>query len=126
MARPRLPKARALVEGRHIVHPERHKRRNEPTAGELGDAPEWMSALQAEAWDDFAAEAPWLNYSHRALVEIASTMRARFASGEECGVQALGLLRLCLGQMGMTPVDASKISWSPDEKDPDDDIFDGP
>ena len=75
MARPRLPKARALVEGRHIVHPERHKRRNEPTAGELGDAPEWMSALQAEAWDDFAAEAPWLNFSHRALVEIASVMK---------------------------------------------------
>jgi hypothetical protein len=115
-----------MVAGRHIVHPERHKRRNEPTAGELGNAPEWMSTLQAEAWDDFAAEAPWLNYSHRALVEIASTMRARFASGDECGVQALWLLRLCLGQMGMTPTDASKISWSPDEKDPDDDIFDGP
>jgi len=120
MARPRLPKARALVEGRHIVHPERHKRRNELTAGELGDAPEWMSALQAEAWDDFAAEAPWLNFSHRALVEIASVMRARLTSGEEVGVQALGLLRLCLGQMGLTPTDASRVAWAPDEDDPDD------
>jgi hypothetical protein len=112
-----------MVEGRHIVHPERHKRRNEPTAGELGDAPKWMTEAQAEAWEDFAAEAPWLNFSHRALVEIASIIRARLTSGEECGIQALGLLRLCLGQMGMTPTDASKINWAPDEDDEDDDIF---
>jgi hypothetical protein len=83
-----------------------------------------MSALQAEAWDDFAAEAPWLNFSHRCLVSIASVMRARLTTGEECGIQALGLLRLCLGQMGLTPTGASKISWSPDEDDEDDDIFD--
>jgi hypothetical protein len=60
-----------------------------------------------------------LNFSHRALVEIASVMRARLASGHEVGVQALGLLRLCLGQMGATPADASKIAWSPEEG-PDD------
>ena len=51
-------------------------------------------------------------------------MLARLRSGEEIGVQALGLLRLCLGQMGMTPVDASKISWAPPDDDDDDDIFD--
>ena len=62
---------------------------------------------------------PWLNYSHRGLVEIASIMRARLASGEEVGLQALGLLRLCLGSMGATPTDASKINWAPDEE-PDD------
>jgi hypothetical protein len=116
LARPRIPKARALVEGRDLVHPERHKRRNEPTAAPLGRPPKWMSETQAAAWRTFEAEAPWLNYSHRGLVEIASTVRARLASGQDVGVQAMGLLRLCLGSMGMTPVDSSKVSWAPEEE----------
>jgi hypothetical protein len=119
LPRPRIPKSRALVEGRDLVHPERHRRRNEPTSAPLGTPPKWMSETQATAWRDFEAEAPWLNYSHRCLVGIASTVRARLASGEECGVQALSLLRLCLGSMGMTPTDASKVGWAAEE-DPDD------
>jgi hypothetical protein len=78
-----------------------------------------MNEAQAIAWRDFESEAPWLNYSQRCLVGIASVMRARLVSGEEVGVQALGLLRLCLGSMGMTPADTSKISWAPEEE-PDD------
>lgn len=119
MPRPRIPKSRALIEGRDLAHPERHRRRNEPTAAPLGKPPKWMSSTQATAWRTFEAEAPWLNFSHRALVEIASTVRARLASGEDVGVQAMGLLRLCLGSMGLTPADASKVSWGPEEE-PDD------
>jgi len=119
MPKPRLPRAKALVEGRHLIHPERHKRRNEPTAAPLGAPPSWMTKAQATAWRTFEAEAPWLNYSHRGLVEIASVVRARLASGEEVGVQAMSLLRLCLGSMGATPVDASKVAWSV-EDEPDD------
>lgn len=78
-----------------------------------------MSDVQKKCWAEFEAEAPWLNYSHRALLEIACTVRARFSSGEKVGIQALGLLRLCLSSMGLSPVDASKISWAPAEE-PDD------
>ena len=78
-----------------------------------------MSDVQKKSWTEFEAEAPWLNYSHRSLVEIASTVRARLTSGEEVGVQALSLLRLCIGSMGLSPVDASKISWAPQDE-PDD------
>jgi hypothetical protein len=119
LPKPRLPKAKAIVEGRDIVHPERHRRRNEPTAAPLGKPPRWMSDAQKKSWTEFEGEAPWLNYSHRGLVEIACTVRARLSSGEEVGIQALGLLRLCIGSMGLSPVDASKISWKPEE-DPDD------
>lgn len=119
MPRPRTPRSRALVEGRDLVHPERHRRRNEPTAAPLGKAPKWLNEMQAIAWRDFEAEAPWLNYSHRCLVGIASVMRARLASGEECGVQALGLLRLCLGSMGATPSDASKVTLPDDDEEDD-------
>lgn len=123
MPRNRTPKAKALIEGRHLIHPERHKHRNEPTASPLGRPPKWMNPTQVQAWQTFEAEAPWLNYSHRALVEIASVVRARLAAGEEVGVQALGLLRLCIGSMGATPTDASKVTL-PDNDEDDDDLLD--
>jgi hypothetical protein len=122
LPRARIPKARALVEGKDLVHPERHRRRNEPTAAPLGKPPKWMSQEQAVVWRTFEGEAPWLNYSHRGLVEIATVVRARLASGEDVGVQALGLLRLSLGSMGLTPTDASKVNWAPEE--PEDDLLD--
>jgi hypothetical protein len=122
LPRNRIPKARALIEGRDLVHPERHRNRNEPTSAPLGKAPKWMTPAQADVWRTFEGEAPWLNYSHRGLVEISSVVRARLASGEDVGMQAMGLLRLCLGSMGLTPADASKVAWAPEE--PEDDLLD--
>jgi hypothetical protein len=84
-----------------------------------------MGREQKTAWETFSDELPWLNHSHRALVEIASTVRARVITGEDVGVHALGLLRQCLGAMGATPSDASKITL-PDEEttaDPADKYF---
>jgi hypothetical protein len=79
---------------------------------------------QLDAWETFSDELPWLNHSHRALVEIASTVRARVIAGEDVGVHALGLLRNCLGQMGATPSDSSKITMPDEEiKDPADKYF---
>lgn len=83
-----------------------------------------MPEDQAEAWRQFARELPWLNESHRALMEITVTIRARVISGQDVGIQALNLLRLCLGQLGATPVDASKITVPDDgEEDPDEEFF---
>ena len=121
MPRPRKPAAKALVEGRHLINAGRYKR-NEPTADAIGDPPKWLTEAQAEAWREFAGELPWLNRSHRALLEVACTVRARLRSGEEIGTKALSLLRLCLGSMGATPADASKVSWATEE--PNDDLLD--
>jgi len=49
-------------------------------------------------------------------MEIACVVRARLQSREEVGTKALSLLRLCLGSMGATPADASKVSWAPEER----------
>ncbi|SDP46945.1 hypothetical protein SAMN05428967_2259 [Phyllobacterium sp. YR620] len=124
MARPRKPKAIALVEGRDLTHPTRYNGRNDPSAATLGPPPRWLTAEQAEAWRDFDSEMPWLRESHRAFMGIASILRARLAAGGDVGVQAMNLLRLCLGQMGATPADFAKIGWSPDTDSPDEDIFD--
>lgn len=124
MARPRLPRAKAEIEGRDKKDPQRFKNRKEPhSAGELGDPPEWMGGEQRATWKIFQREIPWLTASHRGLVEIATIIRARLTSGEEVGVQALNLLRQCLGSMGATPSDASKVSL-PDDDEDNDDILD--
>jgi hypothetical protein len=77
-----------------------------------------------DAWAEFEAELPWLNRSHRCLVGIASIARAELASG--CAdAKMLNLLRQCLGQMGASPADASKITMPGEDKavDPADKYF---
>lgn len=124
MAQPRVPRAKAAIEARDVKNPQRFKNRKEPQSpGELGAPPEWMGGEQRAVWKIFQREIPWLTESHRGLVEIATIIRARLASSEEVGVQALNLLRQCLGQMGATPSDASKVTLPEDDED-DDDILD--
>jgi hypothetical protein len=120
MPRPRTPLVKAKATGRVLHDPKRFKNRKEPPSqGPLGKPPKWMkSATQIEAWSTFADELPWLNHSHRALAGIASDIRGKLMAGEDVSVNGLNLLRLCLSQMGATPVDASKIS-SPDDDDSD-------
>ncbi len=123
MARPRKPKTIALVEGRDQINPSRYRSRNDPSASPLGEPPEWLTEAQCDAWQEFNCEMPWLRESHRAFIGIAAILRARLAGAGDMGVQAMNLLRLCLGQMGATPTDFGKIGWSPETDDPDDHIF---
>jgi hypothetical protein len=126
MARPRTPKAKAAVTGQATVRRKKFEERVEPTVSDdLGEPPAWMLEGQKLAWRTIAQEIPWLNASHRALVEIASYVRGRLMAGEDVGVQALNLLRQCLGQMGATPADASKAGAKPggEEEDPADKYF---
>jgi hypothetical protein len=62
----------------------------------------------------------WLNSSHRAVVGIASQLLSKLIANEEISVDGLTLLRLCLSQLGATPVDASKITLPDEEEDHED------
>lgn len=118
MPRPRKSLAQARVSGAYAKNPGRYKRRNEPRVGEpIGDPPDWMTPAQKVAWRQYAAALPWLNYSHRCMLEITSYLAARMAAGE-LGVSGMNLLRQCLGQLGATPADASKVQQFDDEDDP--------
>lgn len=126
MARPRTPKAKAAATGADRKNKGRFADRAEPVIDtDLGEPPVWMKDGQKEAWKIISEEIPWLNNSHRALVEIASHIRGRLMAGEDVGVQALNLLRQCLGQMGATPADSSKAGGKPDGEttDPADKYF---
>ena len=126
MANHRTPREKAKATGQAYKNKKRFEDRHEPAGtGDLGGPPEWMPAQQKLAWKTIASEIPWLNSSHRALVEIASYVRGRLMANEDVGVQALNLLRQCLGQMGATPADASKAGAKPsdEEQDPADQYF---
>lgn len=128
MPAPRKPKAAAELDASDVKNPQRFKNRNEPTVTDpVGEPPEWIVDNELTrartAWNTFTDEIPWLNRSHRSFLEIASNIRGRLMTGNEVGVQALQLLRQCLGQMGATPADASKIT-APDGEDEKDDILD--
>lgn len=131
MARPRTPKAKAVVTGQAAVRRKKFEERNEPVVSdELGDPPTWIvdsdTNRAREAWQTLRTDIPWLNSSHRILVATASNILGRMIAGQDCGVQAMNLLRQCLGQMGATPADASKAGAKPDgeSKDPADEFFD--
>lgn len=130
MARPRTPKAKAAVTGQAAVRRKKFEGRNEPTVEvPLGDPPDWLTdsdKSQARvAWNTIRTDIPWLNSSHRILVATASNILGRMIAGQDVGVQAMNLLRQCLGQMGATPADASKAGAKPDgeSKDPADEFF---
>jgi hypothetical protein len=120
MARPRTPKAKAKVTGQSAVRRKKFDERVEPkVAGDVGEPFVWLNENAQKAWREIIAEVPWLNSSHRGFLAIAASIRGRMIAGEECGVQALNLLRQCYGQMGATPADASKAGVKPDEESED-------
>lgn len=129
MARPRVPRAKAAVEGSDKINPGRFKNRTEPKVNDaLGAPPPWLkdtaTCKAKRAWQLFANELPWLNSSHRTIVGMAALIQGRIMADQEIGVQAMNLLRQCLGQMGATPADASKVTIPDGEdSDPDAAIF---
>ena len=117
--------AKAVATGRVFHDPKRFENRKEPAfTGPLGPPPAWLKKAAGDAWEAFDDELPWLNRSHRCIVGIASIARAEHAAG--CAdTKMLNLLRQCLGQLGATPSDASKITLpnDEDERDPSDKYF---
>lgn len=126
MARNRIPSAKAKAIGAAAKNPQRFRDRKEPKATKaLGDCPDWFDIVQASMWEGFKVELPWLTESDRAVMEIASVLRAQLkASPADIGAGKLNLLRLCLAQLGATPADRSKIGVGDgEEQDPDDAFF---
>lgn len=126
MPRARTPAAKAEATGAAAKNPQRHRDRKTPKpTSKLGRHPAWFDEIQASMWEGFKAELPWLTESDRAVMEIASVLRAQLKLQPlDMGVSKLNLLRLCLAQLGATPADRSKIAGGDDEEtDPDDRFF---
>ena len=112
--RPRMPEAAARASGAWVKNPKRAEGRKEPKVKALGPAPGYLSPAEAEAWNMFAEEIPWLGAPDRALIVQACRLRARLIENT-LPLSAFGELRQVLSQMGATPAARSKVQASPDE-----------
>lgn len=128
MPRPRLPVAKAAVSGAAMAHPERHRDRKVPRGTRpIGDAYKSMTPGQVLAWEEFRAELPWLNSSHRALLQVACILRARLNDDSDIGVNQLQTYSAILSKLAATPTDESKVTMPDgDETDPADQFFGRP
>lgn len=128
MARPRLPAAKAEVSGAALKDAGRFADRKAPKGTRpLGNAYKSMTPGQVEAWEEFRAELPWLNSSHRALLQIACILRARINADSEIGVNQLQTYSAILSKLAATPVDETKVSHGDDgDEDPADAYFGRP
>jgi hypothetical protein len=121
----RQPTAKARITGAAAKNPQRHRNRNNPAASPLGDPSPFLDQDQKEAWHKFLAEIPWLVAADRAMLEVASILRARFqAEGGYLGVNHIQVYSAILSKLGATPADRSRITPADDE--PAEDEFFGP
>lgn len=127
MANPRLPAVKAEVTGAAVSHPGRHAERKAPKGTRpLGEPYVKMSDDEQNAWHEFAAELPWLNSSHRALLHLACRLRARLNTDPDMGVNAMQAYSAILSKLAATPVDETRISVpGDDDEDPADAFFSG-
>lgn len=114
--RPRVPEAVARLTGAAAKNPQRHRNRADPKVGPLGSPPKHLTADEADAWREFAAEMPWLARSDRAILEVASRLRTMMAGGEFTSGLATEL-RQCLNAMGGSPSTRSKVPAPKDDED---------
>ena len=129
MARPRLPAAKAETSGAAIKNAGRFKDRKAPKGTRpLGEPYALMSDAQCVAWEEFRAEMPWLNSSHRVLLRLACVWAAKLDDPEaEFGVSATQALSSILSKLGATPVDETKVNHGEeDPEDPADEFFGRP
>ena len=119
MANPRLPAKVAEVTGAAARSPYRHKDRKAPKRTRaLGEPYKAMSDAEQIAWHEFADELPWLNSSHRALLQLACRLRARLNNDPDMGVNAMQAYSAILSKLAATPVDETKVNHG-DEADAD-------
>lgn len=131
MARPRLPPGKAKALGSDVKKKSRFEGRNAPDVKDgVGDPFPWLSENAKTAWHEISDEIPWLNKSHRGVLSVAAKLRGRMmgdsSNGEtDLGIQGMNLYQVCLGKMGATPADSTKVGVKADgdEKEPGEEFF---
>ena len=125
MPRPRLPAAKAKVGGAALKDAGRFRDRKRPKGTrKLGEPYRAMSDAEQDAWHEFASELPWLNSSHRALLQLACRLRARLNTDPDMGINAMQAYSAVLSKLAATPVDETKVNIADDdESDPTDQYF---
>lgn len=123
MARSRTPPAKAQVIGAALKNGGRYRDRIAPSGRPaLGEPYAYMTEAERTAWQMFVDELPWLNGSHRAMMQLACRLRARLHTDPDVGVNAMQVYSAILSKLGATPADQSRVNM-PDESDDEHDRF---
>ncbi|ORE92689.1 phage related protein [Stappia sp. 22II-S9-Z10] len=90
----------------------------------IGPPPSRFSPSERAAWAEIVDEIPWLTRTDRKVVEVTARLSARMIDDPDVSIAALAQLRMCLGALGATPADRSRIHHSDDQpSDPADQYF---
>lgn len=110
MSRPRTPTKVLRMRGAFDRNPKRGKEReHEPQVDDpLGEPPDGFDEAQAARWRELAVRCPWLTVADRTAVEVVCRLWMTMRAGQFKAADYVGLMN-CLGRLGMTPVDRSKV-----------------
>ncbi len=118
MGRPRKPTEILELAGAFKKNPAR-RREGEPTSPPLdGGPPEYFSDGEQAAWVDLVTAVPdgVLLQSDSLIVEISARLLAQFRTDPAMPTARIAILSSCLGRMGLSPADRSKVTVPQPEK----------
>lgn len=108
--RPRTPTKVLKMRGAFRKHPEREQEREDEPQIEtaLGSPPSCLNEAERARWRDLAKMYPWLDYSHRLIIEQTAQLWALQRSGKASPMH-MKLLQSNVRCLGGTPADVSKV-----------------
>jgi phage terminase small subunit len=130
MPRHRLPPSTAEASGAIERNPQRYRDRlNPPTVDDpIGEPPNHFDDISRDLWREVVAMPAHgvLTSADRVLVEITVRLLRKLRRGERengpiTGIE-VGHLRACLGSMGCTPADRSKVSGADEPQKEEDEL----
>ena len=120
MARPRLPTALHEVKETYWVNPGRRPKAEPKHEGPLGAPPPDLDEVALRAWTEIVERAApgVLTRSDWHAVELTARLLADLRRSREVRPAVAARLEACLGRLGMTPADRSRVSAAEPEKGP--------
>src|SRR3712207_4778151 len=111
MPRPRLPTAIHEIKGTYLINSERRPKAEPKGAAVLGPVPRELGDLERVAWGDIVqcALPGVLTPSDRLVVELAARLLADMRGSPEIKPAVAARLAACLGRLGMTPADRTRV-----------------
>jgi hypothetical protein len=114
MPRPRKPTQLHVIQG--TLNRTRHKdRKGEPVGGApIGPAPADWPLPTVEVWNEIVRAIPEgvATAADRLIIELTTRLTIKMRSKGECAPVLASQLRCCLGSLGMTPADRSRVASS--------------
>ena len=96
-------------------HPERVRPPEPESKHPIGNAPDYFTAPQREAWHSFVTDAPpgVLTGAERVLVEMIARLMVEIRESGEVKPSLFGKLESLIGKCGMTPADRPRVGVAP-------------